>query len=164
MKTILLFTLVILAVAISGCQDKKKVRNTNTQKETVKVETKAVLIKDTTQVMETKTATATTVVKEAPEYLLVGGCFRIKDNADRMLNSLLVEGFPAFIIYEDDYYKVQVGAFRQLSNAIKMEQKLRKFRYIVAYEGYKTEKEAITAVRKIHKIPGKEETWIYQIK
>ncbi|MFR5387610.1 MAG: SPOR domain-containing protein [Eubacterium sp.] len=46
-----------------------------------------------------------------------------------MLNSLLIEGFPAFIIYENDYYKVQVGAFRQLSNAIKMEQKLRKFRY-----------------------------------
>ena len=64
MKTILLFTLVILAVAISGCQDKKKVRNTNTQKETVKVETKAVLIKDTTQVMETKTATATLIVKK----------------------------------------------------------------------------------------------------
>ena len=42
MKTILLFTLVILAVAISGCQDKKKVRNTNTQKETVKVETKVI--------------------------------------------------------------------------------------------------------------------------
>ena len=36
--------------------------------------------------------------------------------------------------------------------------------YLVAYEGYKTEKEAIAAVRKIHKIPGKEETWIYQIK
>ena len=84
MKTILLFTLVILAVAISGCQDKKKVRNTNTQKEAVKVETKAVLIKDTIQVTETKTVTETTVVKEAPEYLLVGGCFRIKDNADRM--------------------------------------------------------------------------------
>ena len=31
--------------------------------------------------------------------------------------------------HENDYYKVQVGAFRQLSNAIKMEQKLRKFRY-----------------------------------
>ena len=38
MKTILLFTLVILTVAISGCQDKKKVRNTYTQKETVKVD------------------------------------------------------------------------------------------------------------------------------
>ena len=133
MKTILLFTLVILAVAISGCQDKKKVINTNTQKETVKV--------DTTQVMETKTATATTVVKEAPEYLLVGGCFRIKDNADRMYDKLHKEGYTNAIImpYSRDLY-------------------------LVAYEGYKTEKEAITAVRKIHKIPGKEETWIYQIK
>lgn len=64
-----------------------------------------------------------------PLYRVQVGAYRNKDNADRMLNSLLVEGFPAFIIYEDDYYKVQVGAFRQLSNAIKMEQKLRKFRY-----------------------------------
>lgn len=62
-------------------------------------------------------------------YRVQVGDYRNKDNADRMLNSLLVEGFPAFIIYEDDYYKVQVGAFRQLANAIKMEQKLRKFRY-----------------------------------
>ena len=137
MKTILLSTLVILAVAISGCQDKKKVRNTYTQKETVKVETKAVLVKDTTQV----TATEITVVKEAPEYLLVGGCFRIKDNADRMYDKLHKEGYTNAIImpYSRDLY-------------------------LVAYEGYKTEKEAITAVRKIHKIPGKEETWIYQIK
>ena len=64
-----------------------------------------------------------------PLYRVQVGAYRNKDNADRILNSLLVEGFPAFIIYEDDYYKVQVGAFRQLSNAIKMEQKLRKFRY-----------------------------------
>lgn len=64
-----------------------------------------------------------------PLYRVQVGAYRNKDNADRMLNSLLVEGFPAFIIYEDDYYKVQVGAFIQLSNAIKMEQKLRKFRY-----------------------------------
>ena len=98
MKTILLFTLVILAVAISGCQDKKKVRNTNTQKEAVKVETKAVLIKDTIQVTETKTVTETTVVKEAPEYLLVGGCFRIKDNADRMYDKLHKEGYANAII------------------------------------------------------------------
>ena len=64
-----------------------------------------------------------------PLYRVQVGAYRNKDNADRMLNSLLVEGFPAFIIYEDDYYKVQVGAFRQLSNAVKMEQKLRRFRY-----------------------------------
>ena len=35
----------------------------------------------------------------------------------------------AFIIYEDGYYKVQVGAYRILLNAIKMEQRLRRFRY-----------------------------------
>ena len=64
-----------------------------------------------------------------PLYRVQVGAYRNKNNADRMLNSLLIEGFPAFIIYENDYYKVQVGAFRQLSNAIKMEQKLRKFRY-----------------------------------
>lgn len=81
------------------------------------------------------------MVKEAPEYLLVGGCFRIKDNADRMYDKLHKEGYTNAIImpYSRDLY-------------------------LVAYEGYKTEKEAITAVRKIHKIPGKEETWIYQIK
>ena len=59
-------------------------------------------------------------------YRVQVGAYRNKDNADRMLNSLL---FPAFIIYEDGYYKVQVGAYRILLNAIKMEQRLRRFRY-----------------------------------
>ena len=62
-------------------------------------------------------------------YRVQVGAYRNKDNADRMLNSLLIDGFPAFIIYEDDYYKVQVGAYRILLNAIKMEQRLRRFRY-----------------------------------
>ena len=62
-------------------------------------------------------------------YRVQVGAYRNKDNADRMLNSLLIEGFPAFIIYEDGYYKVQVGAYRILLNAIKMEQRLRRFRY-----------------------------------
>ena len=57
------------------------------------------------------------------------GSFLDKSNAERMLNSLLMEGFPAFMIYEDGLYKVQVGAFRYLSNAIKMERRLRCFRY-----------------------------------
>ncbi|MDO5381729.1 MAG: SPOR domain-containing protein [Eubacteriales bacterium] len=46
-----------------------------------------------------------------------------------MLSALQMDGFPAFIIYEDGYYKVQVGAYRLLTNAIKMERRLRKFRY-----------------------------------
>lgn len=64
-----------------------------------------------------------------PLYRVQVGAYRNKDNADRMLNSLLIEGFPAFIIYEDGLYKVQVGAFRYLSNAVKMERRLRRFRY-----------------------------------
>lgn len=62
-------------------------------------------------------------------YRVQVGAYHNKDNADRMLNSLLMDGFPAFIIYEDGYYKVQVGAYRILLNAIKMEQRLRRFRY-----------------------------------
>lgn len=62
-------------------------------------------------------------------YRVQVGAYRNKDNADRMLNSLLMDGFPAFIIYEDGYYKVLVGAYRILLNAIKMEQRLRRFRY-----------------------------------
>ncbi len=62
-------------------------------------------------------------------YRIQVGAYRNKDNSDRMLNSLLMDGFPAFIIYEDGYYKVQVGAYRILLNAIKMEQRLRRFRY-----------------------------------
>lgn len=62
-------------------------------------------------------------------YRVQVGAYRNKDNADRMLNSLLMDGFPAFIIYEDGYYKVQVAAYRILLNAIKMEQRLRRFRY-----------------------------------
>jgi len=62
-------------------------------------------------------------------YRVQVGAYRNKDSADRMLNALLIEGFPAFIVYDDGIYKVQVGAFRFLANAIKMEERLRKFRY-----------------------------------
>ncbi len=64
-----------------------------------------------------------------PLYRVQVGAYQNKENADRALDALLIEGFPAFMIYEDGYYKVQVGAFRFLTNAIKMERKLRRFRY-----------------------------------
>ena len=38
-------------------------------------------------------------------------------------------GYPAFIIYQDDLYKVQVGAYKNLDNAVDMERKLRKLKY-----------------------------------
>ena len=62
-------------------------------------------------------------------YRVQVGAYRNRDNADRMLNSLLVEEFPAFIVYDDGLYKVQVGAYRNLTNAITMEHKLRQYRY-----------------------------------
>lgn len=62
-------------------------------------------------------------------YRVQVGAYRNRDNADRMLNSLLVEEFPAFIVFDDGLYKVQVGAYRNLTNAITMEHKLRQYRY-----------------------------------
>ena len=42
-----------------------------------------------------------------------------------MLYQLIDQGFPAFILRENDLYKVQVGAYMQLGNAVNMEQRLR---------------------------------------
>ena len=42
-----------------------------------------------------------------------------------MLYQLTDQGFPGFLLYENNLYKVQVGAFQQINNAIQMEQKLR---------------------------------------
>lgn len=62
-------------------------------------------------------------------YRVQVGAFRNRENADRLLNSLLADGFPAFIIYSDGLYKVQVGAYRNIDNAMRMERRLRRFRY-----------------------------------
>ena len=42
---------------------------------------------------------------------------------------LLDQGYPAFILYDNGYYKVQVGAYRILGNAIIMERRLRRAGY-----------------------------------
>lgn len=62
-------------------------------------------------------------------YRVQVGAYRNKENADRILNSLLMEGFPAFMIYDDGLYRVQVGAYEFLPNAIRMEARLRRKRY-----------------------------------
>ena len=63
---------------------------------------------------------------EAPVYYRVQtGAYRNRENADRMLYQLNDQGYPAFLLYENDLYKVQVGAFQQIGNAINMEQRLR---------------------------------------
>ena len=62
-------------------------------------------------------------------YRVQTGLFRIRQNADRMLYDLLDQGYPAFLLAEDGFFKVQVGAYRQLGNAILMERRLRRDGY-----------------------------------
>ena len=62
-------------------------------------------------------------------YRVQVGAFKNREYADRLLNGLLSEGYPAFIVYDNDLYKVQVGAFKNLSNAVRMEYNLRQKRY-----------------------------------
>lgn len=65
-----------------------------------------------------------------PEYYQIQtGSYRIRSLAEQQLNTLKSQGFPAFLIYEDGYYKVRVGAFLDLNNAIRMEQALRQYGY-----------------------------------
>ena len=58
-------------------------------------------------------------------YRVQVGIFKNKENADRMNYELLDKGYPSYILQQDGYYKVQVGAFEQLGNAVLMEQRLR---------------------------------------
>jgi len=60
-----------------------------------------------------------------PLYRVQVGAFRNYQNAVRFLNQLQNEGYPAFILLENDIYRIQVGAYELLDNAIRMEQQLR---------------------------------------
>ena len=62
-------------------------------------------------------------------YRVQVGAFRNRDNADRLLATLLGNDFPGFVVFDDGIYKVQVGAFRNLDNAVKMERRLRRYRF-----------------------------------
>lgn len=64
-----------------------------------------------------------------PLYRVQVGAYRESANAYNMLNQLLADGFPAFIIYDDGLYRVQVGAYARLENAIQMERTLREYGY-----------------------------------
>lgn len=58
-------------------------------------------------------------------YRVQTGVFRKRENADRMLYDLEDQGYPSYILQDNDLYKVQTGAFLQIENAIEMEQRLR---------------------------------------
>lgn len=74
--------------------------------------------------------TAETPSASNPVYYRVQtGSFPDRAGADTMLYELQDRGFPAFLLHENGRFKVQVGAFRNLSNAVKMENTLRRAGY-----------------------------------
>lgn len=49
--------------------------------------------------------------------------------AEQLVTQLQSQGFPAFIVYEDGMYKVRVGAFLSMDEAVEMERQLRGYGY-----------------------------------
>ena len=62
-------------------------------------------------------------------YRVQAGAFSNRENAENLLQMLLADGLPAFLIYQDGLFKVQVGAFARLTNAINMERQVRELGY-----------------------------------
>lgn len=70
-------------------------------------------------------------VIENPYYRVQVGAFRNWTYAQRLLNELLEQDFPAFIDDSGPYIRVQVGGYDSLNEAVDMEQRLKR-------EGYPT--------------------------
>lgn len=68
-------------------------------------------------------------VSEHELYRVQVGAYRDRNYANRLVEQLQREGYPAFIILDNGLYKVQVGAFENMDNAVKMEQRLRQDGY-----------------------------------
>ncbi len=62
-------------------------------------------------------------------YSVQTGAFRNPRYAQEYLNGLIEMDFPAIIEREDGYYRVKVGRFEDLSDAVAMEQRLKRAGY-----------------------------------
>lgn len=62
-------------------------------------------------------------------YMVQTGIYRVRDNAEREVERLKAQGFPAFMIFKDGLYYVRAGAFRNMENAVRQEQELRRLGY-----------------------------------
>lgn len=63
------------------------------------------------------------------EYSIQVGAFRNQQLANNLAMQLKNQGFPSRVIIEDGLYKVRVGDYENLDNAVAMEQKLRTLGY-----------------------------------
>lgn len=64
-----------------------------------------------------------------PRYRVQVGAFRNRTYAERLLNELLEQDFPAFVVDSDGFFRVQVGGYDNLSEAVEMEQRLKRAGY-----------------------------------
>ena len=70
-----------------------------------------------------------TGVIDEDEYSVQVGLFRNWSNAQRLLDRLLYEGFPAEIDDDEPYIRVKVGEYDSLEDAVAMERRLRRAGY-----------------------------------
>lgn len=73
------------------------------------------------------------VVNEQEEatglYMIQTGSYRVRSLAEQQLIQLQSEGFPAYLVYEDGFFDVRVGAYKKFENAVNMENRLRRAGY-----------------------------------
>lgn len=62
-------------------------------------------------------------------YRVQVGAYRNRNLANALSAQLSSEGIKNFITYDNGLYKVQAGAFAQMDNAVRMEQRLRRMGY-----------------------------------
>ena len=62
-------------------------------------------------------------------YRVQVGLFRNNRNAERLLEELLAQDFPAYIDNTGEYIRVLVGGYGDLNDAVAMEQRLKRAGY-----------------------------------
>lgn len=66
-----------------------------------------------------------------PGYRVQVGAFRNQQYAGRLLNELLEQDYPAYLIDSGDYIRVQVGDYADMNQAVELERRLKR-------DGYQT--------------------------
>lgn len=65
----------------------------------------------------------------SPQYHINLGVYENRTYAERFLSQLLAQGFSAYIHYDGTYYRIQIGAYNTLKEAVEMEKQLRNAGY-----------------------------------
>ena len=66
---------------------------------------------------------------EQIQYHIQVGAFRMEMYANRLLEELLEQDYPAFISHTGGFYRVQVGTYDSLDEAVLMERRLKRAGY-----------------------------------